>query len=141
MISDRASCLSLEAAEKYGSRKAMIVSRNELGGRAMGRSRVQLRFCSSAGCRRCQEHNMNIAWSESQVTGPQVTGLQVTGPQVTGPQVNVAGVSLLPLRRALAAAEDIDCVEAVWLCPGSHLLAPQAGKNLGAVNSRVRPCR
>jgi hypothetical protein len=43
-ISDRASCLSLEAAEKYGSRKAMIVSRNELGGRAMGRSGVSCAF-------------------------------------------------------------------------------------------------
>jgi hypothetical protein len=40
----------MEAAEKYGSRKAMIVSRNELGGRAMGRSGVLLCVCSSFGC-------------------------------------------------------------------------------------------
>ncbi len=36
---------------KYGSRKAMIVSRNELQWEAIGQSGVLLRICSSDGCR------------------------------------------------------------------------------------------
>ena len=53
----------------------------------------------------------------------------------------IAEVCLGKVSAVAAREEEIDCVEAVWLCLGSHLLAPQAGKNFRAVNSRVRPCR
>jgi hypothetical protein len=41
-ISDRASFLSLEAAVKYGSKKAMMVSRNELGWESHGSVRCAI---------------------------------------------------------------------------------------------------
>ena len=67
---------------KYGSRKAMIVSRNELDRRAMGRSGVQLCICSSVGCGQCQEHNMNLdgaAFVFSSIGKTVVTILKIAG--------------------------------------------------------------